>query len=289
MPRYCSLLLLLTVFALAANFGLASDDTSAAQRRRRSQQFHLRAQQRTGLLVPMYIYPSNIRTNAAYNRLIDLKRRHETIPMWIIINPASGPGKRVDANYTKAIDRLQGAGCMVLGYVDTNYAKRREADVRHDIDQYLKMYPHIQGIFFDEMIYEDNEVGVKYQAALSRYAHDAGCWPTVANPGTDTPGRYFAADAADVIVVHENDSWPKEERLKGDHFGGYADYPPFLRGVLLHSQPKLNRASLRMVRKYVRWVYVTEAVYRPNDPKFANPWDRLSKHFEEICECLDEK
>jgi hypothetical protein len=289
MFRGCSLGLLVMAFVLAPGSGLSADDGPAARRRQEGEQFHLRAQERTGLLVPMYIYPSDIHKNPAYNRLMDLKRRYETVPMWVILNPASGPGEQVDANYTRAIDRLRGAGCIVLGYVTTSYAKRRQIDVRKDVDQWLKMYPRIHGIFFDEMTYEDTEAGAKYQSALNEYAHDAGCWPTVANPGADTPGRYFAAAAADVIVVHEGDSWPKEERLKGDYFGGYADYPPFTRGVLLYSQPKLDPASLRMVRKYARWVYITEAVYRPGDPKMDIPWARLSKYLEEICDQLAEK
>jgi len=267
----------------------SADDTQSERRRQQSQEFHLRAQQRTGLLIPMYIYPADIHKNPAYNSLIDLKRRYETVPIWVILNPASGPGDRVDANFTKAIDRLRGAGCMVLGYVTTGYAKRTEADVHKEIDRWLKLYPSIQGIFFDEMIHEDTEKGAKYQASLNKYAHEAGCWPTIANPGAETPGRYFAAEAADVIVVHEADFWPKEERLKGDYFGGYSDYPPFSRAILLHSQIKLDRVSLKMVRKYVRWVYITEAEFRPNDPKAANPWDRLSKHLEELCEQLNER
>lgn len=276
----------------------APDDSPAGRAQRRQQQareFHRRAQEGTGVLVPMYVYPANIHTNPAYNRLMDLKRQYETVPMWVIVNPASGPGERVDANYTKAIDRLRGAGCVVLGYVTTSDAKRTQAQVQKEIDQWLKLYPGIQGVFFDEMIYDNTEAGAKYQTALNRYAHDAGCWPTVANPGADTPGRYFAGDAAsvaaaaDVIVVHEGSDWPKEERLKGDNFGGYADYPPFTRGVLLHSQPELDRAALRMVRRYARWVYVTEGVFRPGDPAAANPWDRLSKHLEAICQQLSQK
>ena len=266
----------------------AAEDSPAARRRRQSHEFHLRAREGTGVLVPMYLYPADIHTNPAYNRLMDIKRRYETVPMWVIVNPASGPGTRADANYTKAIDRLVGAGCVALGYVTTSYGKRPEADVRADIDQWLKMYPRIQGIFFDEMIYEDTDAGAKYQAALSRHAHAIGCWPTVANPGAETPGRYFAADAADVIVVHEGDSWPTEGRLKGDYFGGYADYPPFTRGVLLYSQPELDKASLRMVRKYARWVYVTEGLYRPGDPKTPHPWNVVSKHLEDVCSQLAE-
>lgn len=284
----CLWLSMLAALIIAHSAALTRAQDATVQRRQKAQAFHLWAQERTGVLVPLYVYPENVHTNAVYNRLIELKRRKETVPMWVIVNPASGPGAQVDANYTKAIDRLCGAGCVVLGYVSTSYAKRKEAEVRKDVDLWLTMYPRIQGIFFDEMVYEDTDTAAAYQAALNRYAHDAGCWPTVGNPGAETPGRYFAADAADVIVVHEGNAWPKEERLKGDYFGGYADYPPFTRGVLLHSQAKLDADSLRMVRKYARWVYVTEGLYRPNDPKADNPWDRLSKHMEELCEQLSQ-
>jgi hypothetical protein len=220
---------------------------------------------------------------------MELRRRYETVPVWVLLNPASGPGSQVDGNYTKAIDRLGGAGCVVLGYVPTGYGKRPEGQVRRDIDRWLQLYPRVHGIFFDEMRYEDNEAAVAYQAALSHYAHDSGCWPTVGNPGADTPGRYFAAGAADMIVVHEGGAWRQEERLKGDYFGGYADYPPFTRGVLVHSQPKIDRARLPVVRQYARWVYVTEAPYRPGDGRAANPWGGLSEHLEELCVQLSEE
>lgn len=281
-----NLLVLSLVFEIFGGSALAADTPNPAARRERAQQFHLRAQERTGLLVPLYVYPADIHTNRVYNRLIDLKRCYETVPFWVIVNPASGPGNAGDANYTKAIDRLQGAGCVVLGYVTTSYGKRAAADVHADIDRWLTLYPRTQGIFFDEMIYEDTEAGAKHQAALNRYARDAGCWPTVANPGAETPGRYFAVDAADVIVVHEGKNWPEEARLKGDYFGGYSDYPPFTRAVLVHSQPKFDPPPLQMVRRYARWVYVTDDRYDPNDPQADNPWDTLSKHLDAVCEQL---
>jgi hypothetical protein len=272
------------VCALVASGAVAAEEP--ARRRERAQQFHLRAQERTGILLPLYVYPADVHTNAVYNRVVELKRRYETVPFWVIVNPASGPGDKVDANYTKAIDRLQGAGCVTLGYVATSYAKRQSADVRADIDRWLKLYPRIQGVLFDEMVYEDTEAAAEHQAALNRYAREVGCWPTVANPGCDTPGRYFAADGADVIVVHEGNDWPAESQLKGDYFGGYADYPPFTRAVLVHSLAKLDPERLAMVRKYARWVYVTDDPYRPGDAKADNPWDRLSSHLEKTCAVL---
>jgi hypothetical protein len=272
------------VCALIASGAIAAEEP--ARRRERAQQFHLRAQERTGVLLPLYVYPADVHTNAVYNRVIELKRRYETVPFWVIVNPASGPGEQVDANYTKAIDRLQGAGCVTLGYVTTSYAKRPAAEVQADIDRWLKLYPRIHGVFFDEMVYEDAKAAAEHQASLNRYAREVGCWPTVANPGCDTPGRYFAADAADVIVVHEGNDWPDEARLKGDYFGGYADHPPFTRAVLVHSLAKLDPERLAMVRKYARWVYITDDPYRPGDPKADNPWDRLSTHLEKTCAVL---
>jgi hypothetical protein len=282
-----SQLIVLSLFcAIVGRTVCAAGEPDPAARRERAMQFHLRAQERTGVLVPLYLYPADIHTNRVYNRLIDLKRRCETVPFWVILNPASGPGRQADANYIKAIDRLLGAGCVVLGYVTTSYGKRAPAEVHADINHWLALYPRTQGIFFDEMIYEDTDAAANHQAALNRLAREAGFWPTVANPGAETPGRYFAADAADVIVVHEGNDWPEELRLKGDYFGGYSDYPPFTRAVLVHSQSKFDPRPLSLVRKHARWVYVTDDVYIPNDPKADNPWDSLSLHLDVICEQL---
>ena len=130
--------------------------------------------------------------------------------------------------------------------------------MQKDIDRWLKMYPRVQGIFFDEMIYEDTGAGVEYQAALSRYAHDAGCWPTVANPGAETPGRYFAAERGRRDRRPRGGRLAGGGRLKGDYFGGYADYPPFTRGVLVHSQARARPGGAADGAEVCRWVYVTE-------------------------------
>ncbi len=286
MVRYvCAGLLLGNIISASAAEPVKPSLDSAVQRAK-AQQFHRDGQQRTGILVPLYLYPADIHTNATYNRLMNLKRRYETVPFWVIVNPNSGPGKDVDANYTKAIDRLEGAGCVVLGYVRTDYGKQPVKQVQADLDLWRKLYPRTQGIFFDEMMNEDTDAAVAHQVALNKSAAERGYWPTVANPGTGTPGRYFAADTADVIVVHETEAWPTEATMKGDYFGGYSDYPPWTRAVLVHSQPKLDLPMFATHRKYARWIYVTEDEYRVNDPKADNPWDSLSKHMEAMCEQL---
>ena len=74
---------LLPVLAVVALSGmprtrLTADDSPNIRRRHEAQEFHIRAQERTGLLVPMYVYPRDIHKNSAYNRLMDLKHRYET-------------------------------------------------------------------------------------------------------------------------------------------------------------------------------------------------------------------
>src|SRR3954454_841178 len=100
MPRRLSVIYGAAALAVLAGGPAPADDAPAA-RRQRAQEFHLRAQERTGILLPLYVYPANVHTNPVYNRLIDLKRRYETVPTWVIVNPASGPGQAADANYTR--------------------------------------------------------------------------------------------------------------------------------------------------------------------------------------------
>jgi hypothetical protein len=250
------------------------------------QRFDELARQPTGLLIPLYLYPADIHTNPVYNRLIDLKKLHPRVPVWVILNPATGPGTQVDANYTKAIDRLRGAGVVVLGYVSTEYAKRDIAAVRKDLDTWRTLYPKVQGAFFDEMQNEDTAGAAGRQRQLRDAATARGFWPTVANPGTSTPERYFAADVADVIMVHEGGEYPTEALLKGDYFGGYADYPSWTRCAIVHSRPQFEPQQFAMMKKHVRWVYVTDDMFR--DVTQDNPWDSLSAYLDQQFRALGE-
>lgn len=253
----------------------------------KARQFFTQTSTPPGLLVPLYHYPANVHTNAEFNRIIDLKKAHPKVPVCVIVNPASGPGEgALDQNYVKAIDRLTGAGIVTLAYVSTEYGKRTDDAVRKDILAWRKRYPRTLGIFFDEMAYSpDNKTAFpKRYAESTQFGHEHGYWPIFANPGTDTPQAFFDAKSADVFVVHEGKEWPEEARLKGDYFGGYADYPPHTRAVLIHSSKEFDRDKFRMMTKYVRWLYVTDDVYaNPQD----NPWDTLSAHAEAMFEELE--
>ncbi len=257
------------------------DDTTSE-----NQRFFAQSRQPTGLLIPLYHYPANVHTNEVFNRLIDLKKSFPTVPVCAIVNPANGPGTGdLDQNYVKAIDRLRGAGVVTLGYVSTRFAAQPAEQVQRDIAAWRTRYPKVNGLFLDEMANKADDSTIQYYLQATSAGHDASFWPVFANPGTATPEPFFAKSAADFFVIHENKFWPTEPDLKGNYFGGYADYPPWTRAVLMHSQKTFDKAQFKRIRKYVRWVYVTHDVFDekagPDDPK-NNPWDELSQHLEDM-------
>jgi Spherulation-specific family 4 len=257
-----------------------------------SQHVFQQSQQPTGLLIPLYHYPANIHTNEVFNQLINLKKTFPSVPVCAILNPANGPGEGgLDANYIKAVDRLYGAGVVMLGYVSTRYAKQPVEQVQVDIHAWRTRYPKVSGLFLDEMSNQPDEPTLNYYKQATAIGHDAGFWPVFANPGTATPEPFFAQSVADVFIIHENRFWPKEADLQGDYFGGYADYPTWTRGWLIHSQPTFDRVQFAIMRKHVRWVYVTHDVFDEttdtSDPK-NNPWDELSKYLEQSFRVLSQ-
>ncbi len=264
-----------------------AEDTPAADLTLASRQHMALSQQPTGLLIPLYLYPADIHTNTTYNRLIALKLAHPRVPICVILDPADGPGKQLDGNYKQAALRLSGAGCVVLGYVSTRYAKQPLSEVKADIDKWGEFYRSIHGIFLDEQAYDADETHLQYYEEATRYAHSQGYWPVFANPGTNQIEPYFQRPTADVIVVHENEFYADEKSLRGDYFGGHADYPSYRRASLVHSMKSLDEKQIQVMAKYTRWIYVTEDMYQANTPGAENPWDSLSVHTEKLLELLD--
>lgn len=233
----------------------------------------------TGIIIPFYIYPSSIYTNTDYNNLIELKKKYHDVPLIVVLNPSSGPGSVADGNYTAAIQRLRGAGITVIGYVSTNYTVNSIASVKSDIDDWVTLYPDIQGIFFDEMTNDADDTHVDYYAELTVYCHyDKNLYPTVGNPGANQLERYFTTLTSDIILIHENSTIPTIADIKGDFDGGHSDFEYMKRGAILYNQSDLpwtsadvsaGEAYMEELRKYLGWLYFT-------DDNLPNPYDTYS-------------
>jgi serine/threonine protein kinase len=225
------------------------------------------------LLIPAYVYPGD-EGIAEWNRVIDSAAAAQTV---LIANPDSGPGKAEDSNYTRVLNRASDRGVTVIGYVSTNYAKRDPDEVKEDVDRWLRLYPCVQGIFFDEQFSRIDRID--YYADLYEYVHTKrNLSLVVTNPGTECAEEYLKRPAADVACIAE---------AKKD-FGDFT--PPawasrYAEGRLAAlicavSSPEQMQGIVREMRdKRVGYCYVTDA-------DMPNPWERLPRYWDAEVEAV---
>lgn len=93
------------------------------------------------ILVPAYFYPSRDGLTAWK----ELLSSASAAPVVAIVNPASGPGRRVDPNYEEVFRLAKSSKATLIGYVTLSYAKRPAAEVKAEIDTWVKFYPRHSG------------------------------------------------------------------------------------------------------------------------------------------------
>lgn len=136
-------------------------------------------QSSTGIVVPLYGYPSS-----DWNNVIQAKLANPSVPIVAVINPADGPGTWQNPNFVTGIQSLESAGVTVLGYVWTNYGSRSLSSVEADILAYHNLYG-VGGIYADQM---SNVPGFEwYYSDITSYAKSIGMWLVMGNPGADVP------------------------------------------------------------------------------------------------------
>ncbi len=167
------------------------------------------------ILVPAYFYPEG--KGLAYWE--SLFAASISVPVVAIVNPANGPGSNVDANYVRIFELAKQSRATLIGYVHSSYAKRPLAEVKKDVDGWLRLYPDIQGIFIDEQASASGQVD--YYAELYHYIRTTkGLQLVVANPGTGCAEEYFSTATADIICLDEG---PKKvaDSIQPDWTGHY--------------------------------------------------------------------
>lgn len=254
------------IVKVGANILLASDGTISVQS---PVTYSANVVQATGIIMPLYVYPSNVFTNATYNAVIDAMKTYKRVPTMIILNPSNGAGDPSigpDGNYRVAIDRLHGAGGKVIGYVHASYTARPLADVEEDVLIWYQMYPAIDGIFVDEMTYANDPAAILYFQNLNSYIKSLGFKYTVCNPGSPFVGQYQEADVADIIIGWETSSYPTLVQEKEDWDNGAVAYSLYKRGALVYNQPTLDGTAATQLAKFFGWIYVTS-------DNLPNPWD----------------
>ncbi len=219
-------------------------------------------------LVPAYFYPEGA-GEKEWDRLIATGQRTELV---VIVNPASGPGRRVNPRYTAIFERLATTRIVPIGYVTTSYGRRPTAEVKAEVDRWLHFYPDIQGIFFDEQA--SDAAHVEAQAELYQYVKQTKRLDlVVTNPGTVCDASYLSRPAADVVCLFESPRKPESLRLP--------DWTQTFAARRIAALPyqvadvAAMRACVEEARKRgIGILYVTDADGR-------NPWNRLPSYWED--------
>jgi hypothetical protein len=204
--------------------------------------------------------------------VIALKQAHPSVPLYVILNPDSGPGSSADSAYSTVISQLQSVGAIVIGYVYTSYGSRSTSTVEADVYSWKHFYPSINGIFFDEMSNSTNEVS--YYSTLTSYVHSSGMTVSVGNPGAETPEAFFQNDAADNIVISETSGWPSTGLIENGGVG-----PQSMKSIIVYDA-SLNLDDLATATQYNSLVWVTSAT-------LPNPYDSLPSYVSQLFTALD--
>jgi hypothetical protein len=230
---------------------------------------------RLRLVVPAYFYPAEEGLEQ-WDRLIESPGAAVTV---VIANRDSGPGTAADPNYARVLVRARGKGVTTLGYVRTDYGKRPLGEVKAEVDRWVRFYPGIQGIFFDEQANAPDQVD--YYAALYEHVRKGlGLALVMTNPGGDCAEEYVARPVSDIVCLAEANK----------DFGTYhrprwtAKYPADRFAALLYNvssreQMKTNVLDMRV--QGIGYCFVT-------DGKWPNPWDRLPRYWGDEVEVVQQ-
>lgn len=158
------------------------------------------------ILVPSYFPPRP--SGSQWDTLIADPPRSGKVNRTLILNPNSGPGKGVNANFRSVVDRAHRSGQKVFGYVPTGYGARSLQSVEQQVMQYGSWYG-VDGIFVDEVSDKATLVGPYYQPLCTFITSRIKDGGVILNNGTYPDARYAAikvpTTSALQLVVFEHD------------------------------------------------------------------------------------
>lgn len=221
------------------------------------------------LIVPAYFYPSG-------KGLEDWERMNRAaarVPLIAIANPSSGPGLEQNPDYRQAITAAERAGVQVVGYVNTEYARRPRSVVEGEITRWLEFYPDISGFFFDAQASQATDAHLEYYLKLRDFVRARKPKALIiANPGTICEQGFLEQATADVVVCFEN-----SEGFAKFELPSWTEMYPSARFAALPYNVA-DTATLRLtlqeaVIKGIKDLYIT-------GHSGVNPWNGLPEYWE---------
>jgi len=189
----------------------------------------------------------------------------------VILNPDNGPVKREAKVYAEPMRFCEEHGQRVIGYVFTDYGKRRLATVEQAITDYYSWYPTIEGIFLDEMAENPTKKNEAYYEKLGAFVHEKDGF-VIGNPG-DTATTAWQLAAVNAVVTFEGSA------------SAYAAYAPAAWVLAARPQQIANIifAASETSRMEADCVKASEdnagSIYVTNLPERPNPYQALPSYW----------
>ena len=234
---------------------------------------------KTGVFVALYMYPGGTGT-AHWQKVIDEKVKHPSVPVVAVFNPDSGPGNARDSNIAGWVVKLRNAGVIAIGYTYDDYGTRSLSSLRGDADKYRNWYG-ADGLFIDEFT---NRAGYEnhYRDATA-YAKSIGMKMTMGNPGTDVPRSYIGT--VDVINITEGVGYMPISWLQYcigcSGSGWHDDYDKRNFAYIRYDIGWLDTAFVTESSKWVGLLYITNG----NDSN--SRWFHLPPYYSTLMSTLD--
>ncbi|KAH8164047.1 hypothetical protein CIB48_g4189 [Xylaria polymorpha] len=156
----------------------------------------------TGVLLPLYVYPSAEYNDGAANwkPAVAAIAASAAVPWLAVVNPGNGPGAtgapgNDDINYIAGVSQLNAhANVQTIGYVRTNYGTSPQAELQANITSWAAWASYsggsedigVDGIFFDESSAADFEY-LNTAVTYARAAFGSRRIVTVCNFGSAAP------------------------------------------------------------------------------------------------------
>ncbi|MGT2928755.1 spherulation-specific family 4 protein [Streptococcus dentasini] len=219
----------------------------------------------------------------AYQRGDDFWTRIENVGgdqiPYVIVNPAGGPGPKIDEAYQKHIANNINRGIKNVAYVPTGFFNRPSTDVLNDVDRYAEFYgeDNLAGIFFDEASYGGNASDAPKMAEYYQYVKQN--YPdmiVMANAGRSITDEI--APYADIWLTSEvsadtyiNNFYQPISQFEADPANANRIYH-----VIYAVDPSQYDDIIALSRaRNAGWVMITDDVKN-------NPYDRLPTDFENL-------
>jgi hypothetical protein len=231
------------------------------------------AARRLCLLVPVYIYPSGD-GRKEWQRLIDAASKVEIVA---IANPNSGPGIEPNLDYAAVFTEARNRGITLLGYVSTDYGKRPQAEIKKDVDTWIRFYPQVRGFFFDQQPSSSRDAA-RYEELRDFVRLRLRDPLVITNPGVPCDEAYLARAVSNVTCVFVNFQGFNQFELPAQ----LKAYDPSRFAAMPYNIPDVEtmRAVVKeAIIKRIGYLYISDA-------KPTNPWDKLPAYWEDEVEAI---